>query len=232
VKLIAKENNTNEKPFNYKKSLRKEKKMKKIIGLTVAALMVMGLVGGGTWAYFSDPETSPNNVLSAGTLDLRINGADDPVNILTVSSAQPGETGGNSTTLLNYGSATGNLTIEVGSVTNTESTGDSEFEADGDPGELGGAALMAIYLDITPGGGFDGSDIGLNNAGNTYSPGTLDYQTIDSYNGVTWPNVDSMIASESYAIYIMWQIPYGTSADNTFQGDSVSVNMTFTLRSP
>ena len=30
--------------------------MKKILGLTVAALMVMGLIGGGTWAYFTDPE--------------------------------------------------------------------------------------------------------------------------------------------------------------------------------
>ena len=44
--------------------------MKKILGLAVAALLVMGLVGGGTWAYFSDTETSAGNVLTAGTLDL------------------------------------------------------------------------------------------------------------------------------------------------------------------
>ena len=35
--------------------------MKKILGLAVAALLVMGLVGGGTWAYFSDTETSTGN---------------------------------------------------------------------------------------------------------------------------------------------------------------------------
>jgi predicted ribosomally synthesized peptide with SipW-like signal peptide len=29
--------------------------MKKILGLSVAAMMIMALVGGGTWAYFSDP---------------------------------------------------------------------------------------------------------------------------------------------------------------------------------
>ena len=44
--------------------------MKKIIGLTVAALLVMGLIGGGTWAYFTDTETSSGNVLVSGTLDL------------------------------------------------------------------------------------------------------------------------------------------------------------------
>ena len=31
--------------------------MKKILGLTVAAILVMALVGGGTWAYFRDVET-------------------------------------------------------------------------------------------------------------------------------------------------------------------------------
>ena len=44
--------------------------MKKILGLTIAALLVMALVGGGTWAYFSDVETSTGNILTAGTLDL------------------------------------------------------------------------------------------------------------------------------------------------------------------
>jgi spore coat-associated protein N len=49
--------------------------MKKIIGLGIVALLVIGLVGGGTWAYFSDYETSTGNSLVAGTLDLGLNGA-------------------------------------------------------------------------------------------------------------------------------------------------------------
>ncbi|MBM2824431.1 MAG: hypothetical protein HW402_95 [Dehalococcoidales bacterium] len=44
--------------------------MKKILGLGVVALLVMGLVGGGTWAYFNDVETSSGNILTAGTLNL------------------------------------------------------------------------------------------------------------------------------------------------------------------
>jgi len=34
------------------------------------ALLLMGLVGGGTWAYFSDTESASGNELVAGTLDL------------------------------------------------------------------------------------------------------------------------------------------------------------------
>ncbi|MCH8864806.1 MAG: hypothetical protein IIB13_05540, partial [Chloroflexi bacterium] len=47
--------------------------MKKILGLTVAALLVMGLVGGGTWAYFSDTETGTGSI-TAGTLDITQSG--------------------------------------------------------------------------------------------------------------------------------------------------------------
>jgi len=100
--------------------------MKKILGLTVAALLVMALVGGGTWAYFSDVETSSANILSAGTLDLNIDGDNVNVNMLTLSDIKPGDTDGGSpgtVELKNVGSITGDLTIATGASTETESTG-------------------------------------------------------------------------------------------------------------
>jgi len=211
--------------------------MKKILGLTVAALLVMGLVGGGTWAFFSDPETSPANILTAGTLDLTIGGGNDPVNILTVTAANPGTSGSNSTTLSNVGSIDGELDIAISSITNTESTGSTEFESDsinGTYGELGAVAEIAIYIDINQNASFDGSDIGLKFDGTTYAQPTLDYATVNSYTGATWNNVytGNMTATASDDFYIFWQVPFGASADNTFQGDSVSANMTFTLGQP
>ena len=44
--------------------------MKKILGLVIASILLIGMGSIGTWAYFSDTETSAGNVLTAGTLDM------------------------------------------------------------------------------------------------------------------------------------------------------------------
>jgi spore coat-associated protein N len=48
--------------------------VKKILGLTIAIVLIIGLVAGGTWAYFSDTETSSGNTFTAGTIDIAVNG--------------------------------------------------------------------------------------------------------------------------------------------------------------
>lgn len=99
--------------------------MKKILGLAVAAMLVMAMVGTGTWAFFSDSETSTGNILSAGTMDLTINNANANVVMFTLSDMVPGDTIEGSPvtiTLKNIGSITGDLTL-VTTSTNTESTG-------------------------------------------------------------------------------------------------------------
>jgi len=48
--------------------------LKKIIGLTIAILAIIGLVVGGTLAYFTDTETSTDNTFTAGTIDIDVNG--------------------------------------------------------------------------------------------------------------------------------------------------------------
>ena len=66
--------------------------MKKILGLTVAVLLSIGMVGIGTWAYFSDVETSTGNVLTAGTLDLKTNDVDGVSQTLLATNMEPGDT--------------------------------------------------------------------------------------------------------------------------------------------
>ncbi|MFC1860572.1 TasA family protein [Chloroflexota bacterium] len=100
--------------------------MKKIVGLAITALLVMGLVGGGTWAYFSDVEVSTGNVLSAGTLDLTVNGGNSDVVMLTLNDKIPGDNDGGSPgylTLKNIGSAAGDLTFKITAISDDESTG-------------------------------------------------------------------------------------------------------------
>ncbi|SCA98345.1 Spore coat-associated protein camelysin [Bacillus mycoides] len=62
--------------------------LKKKLGMGIAsAVLGAALVGGGTFAYFSDKEVS-NNTFAAGTLDLAAN----PSTVVDVSNLKPGDT--------------------------------------------------------------------------------------------------------------------------------------------
>lgn len=62
--------------------------LKKKLGMGIAsAVLGAALVGGGTFAFFSDKELS-NNTFAAGTLDLAIN----PTTVVNVSNLKPGDT--------------------------------------------------------------------------------------------------------------------------------------------
>ncbi|MDQ0273778.1 CalY family protein [Cytobacillus purgationiresistens] len=61
--------------------------IKKRLGMGVASAMLgAALVGGGTYAYFSDTEVTANT-FAAGTLDLSIN----PTSIINVNNIKPGD---------------------------------------------------------------------------------------------------------------------------------------------
>ncbi|TFD97086.1 CalY family protein [Jeotgalibacillus sp. R-1-5s-1] len=74
--------------------------LKQKLGLGVAsAAMGLALIGGGTYAYFSDTEVS-NNVFAAGSLDLAMN----PTTIVNVDNLKPGDTMLREFDLMNNGS--------------------------------------------------------------------------------------------------------------------------------
>ena len=200
--------------------------MKKILGLTVAALLVMGMVGGGTWAYFSDTETSVNNSLTAGTLDLNIDGDNVAVTTFSEDAVEPGETGSGSSILANVGSMDGELDIAFSAITNTDGT-PVEFGAGS--GELGGVAEIAVYIDVDQSDTFSDGDIGLDAAIDTtylFAAG-LQWNTIDSYGSITWNAVETMVTTAADNFRVEWRVP--DTADNTIQGDIVSFDVTFTL---
>ncbi|WP_100012706.1 TasA family protein [Lentibacillus sediminis] len=61
--------------------------IKKQLGMGVlTAGLGLSLIGGGTFAYFSDSETS-NNTFAAGTLDLAV----EPTEVIDVENISPGE---------------------------------------------------------------------------------------------------------------------------------------------
>ena len=200
--------------------------MKKILGLAVAALLIIGMVGGGTWAYFSDTESSTNNSLTAGTLDLNIDGDNIAVTTFSESAVAPGDIGNGISTLANVGSMDGELDIQFSAINNTPGAGGGEYE--GGSGELGANAEIAVLVDVDQSTQWSSGDIGLKADGTTYSfPTALDYATIDSYGSVSWDAVETMATSAADGFKIEWRVP--TSAGNDIQGDSVSFDVTFTL---
>jgi len=199
--------------------------LKKIIGLLSAVALVMAMVGGGTWAYFADTETSADNSLASGTLDLTIDGGNVVVTTFSESTVGAGDSGSGSSVLANVGSLGGCLSLEFSAITNTG--GVSGEYSDGS-GDLGAVAELAVYLDVDQNSVFDNSDIGLKHDGNTYSPpATLDYATINSYDSDAWADVMSLAAGAGADFVALWQVP--ATAGNEIQGDSVSFDVTFIL---
>jgi spore coat-associated protein N len=202
--------------------------MKKIVGLSLAALLIIGIIGGATFAYFSDTESSTGNTLTAGTLDLKIDGGDIAVTTFNVSGVAPGDSGSGSSILTNAGSIAGELDITTSAITNTGAASGSTEYGD-DSGDLGASAEIAMYLDIDQSGTWNTGDIGLMSDGTTYAfPTALDYDIINNYGSETWNEVvTTMAASASDNIVVNWQVP--TGAGNSIQGDSVSFDITFIL---
>ncbi|WP_373893694.1 TasA family protein [Virgibacillus sp. CBA3643] len=61
--------------------------IKKQLGVGVmSAALGLSLIGGGTFAYFSDSEAT-NNTFAAGTLDLAV----EPTEVINVENIQPGD---------------------------------------------------------------------------------------------------------------------------------------------
>jgi len=207
--------------------------MKKILGLSIAAMLIMATVGLGTWAYFSDTETSTTNAIMAGTIDLTLDGGNNNVNILTgLNNKAPGDNGQLYTVLKNLGSLTGELDIASGVVTNTGGAGGKEYE-DG-VGNLGAVAEIALWIDVDENMSWSSGDIGLKSDGTTYTnPAALDYAVVNNYSSRNWggtSGIEQMLTNAQDNFYISWRIP--TSAGNNIQGDSFTFGLTFTLEQP
>jgi predicted ribosomally synthesized peptide with SipW-like signal peptide len=282
--------------------------MKKILSLTIVALMVIGLVAGGTWAFFSDTETSTGNQFAAGTLDLTIDGGNTDSLIFAIDADEgyPGMTAVSEyAAMKNIGSVTGKLGIEVLNVLNLESTGLTEYENDatGDQnvrgtatsgstttvvdseaswtpdayigktvfiagkgsavitdndatsltvgtefsgavaaddiytiqvgvGELGAKVEVRIWVDVDGGGDFDdGVDYYLITGGTTSTSAAGFATAWDSLADLVddYAEIVNMAENDEFRVYIDWKIPFGESADNSFQGDSVLFDLEFTL---
>jgi spore coat-associated protein N len=214
--------------------------MKKIIGLSIAAFLIIALVSGGTWAFFSDTETSSGNVFTAGTLNLKLSDSDQTdVDGVTASfggsNLKPGDTVGPSTiTLKNAGTLTANHTDIKFQNAVTDNPGyDAAMVADLGPNIVDMSTVMVVsalsyggnsLLTQTVPGTFDNSYIeAADNAGN--NDGVI---TLNELNNVIIQSLVAPAANDGTSVFsITVTIP--TSVGNGIQGDVVNVTVTFGL---
>jgi len=203
--------------------------MKKILGLSVAALLVIAMVGGGTWAFFQDTENVGGNSITAGTLDLVADGAAGLFSA-DVTDAYPGLIGSAKVTLSNSGNLDGNLSIQDTAITNTGSVGLTEF-VDGS-GDLGAAGYMALYVDYDQVNGWSSGDKGLKSDGTTYTFAADVTGTADS--GSTTTLVDDALTDADDAFNgMLLTITGGTASGETrIISDFDAANDTITVLSP
>ena len=202
--------------------------MKKIIPLVASMMLILvvGIFAGSiTMAYFNDTETSYGNTLTAGTLDLQVDGQDDPhVANFDLVDLKPGDGAGNLKpaggpglhwTVKNVGSIPGVLTVTIMNVVNKEN-GQNEPEAlvDSTVGELEGELGSKIRIQVWRGGIW-----------------TYEEATLNQINGkAIVPGYGSPVILGSgvqTTIEISWCV--FDTAGNEIQSDSVSFDVVFQL---
>lgn len=139
--------------------------MKKIILSVFTILLVSALTFGATQALFSDEETSTGNTFTAGSLDLTVNGINDPLGVVfSADQLVPGETlNAGTAEIKNNGSIPGKLTLMLTNVNSNENgllepeTADGDvdgqeidptgYDANSGDGELWDMLSLTIYVD-------------------------------------------------------------------------------------
>ena len=109
--------------------------MKKVIIGLLLICVVAGLVAVGTWAAFRDVETSTDNLFTAGSMDLKVDGEDDPISAYfdTIECVKPGDSGEVTIELTNVGCVDGMLDLMI---TITESDENIAVEPELNVGDL------------------------------------------------------------------------------------------------
>jgi spore coat-associated protein N len=192
--------------------------MKKILGLTIAAVLVMGLVGGGTWAYFSDTETIGDNEFLAGTLDLGLDTTadQDPTGSITgtfsTTAFAPGDTKSATIYVNNEGSI---------AMTSLNMTFSNTSVIDGTPGSV----------DAGPGGATDDllqmitlTDLKFGTVGSPDDVADLDDKNITELSS-SWVDLGALSANTEYQLDI--EFTFSTTATNGCQGDSANITISF-----
>jgi len=178
------------------------------MGIMSAALGII-LIGGGTYAYFSDSETS-SNTFAAGTLDLAM----DPTEVIDIDNLKPGDSMIRDFELHNNG------TLDMSKV--TLETDYNVIDANGDNSEDFGEHIQVAFL------------YNMNNFDEVIYETTLAELKEMSPEAISknifYPELgdEGLPAGEYHDLVVKFQFVDNGADQNQFQGDGLELEWTFT----
>ncbi|NHN61155.1 MULTISPECIES: TasA family protein [Halorussus] len=212
---------------------------RRLLGGLVAIGGAGAASGAGTFAYFSDTESSTGNTIDAGTLDLTVSdsGADfsDGVSgTWTISNAKPGDSVLGDLTLRNEGSLSSDH-VEISFAVDESEAGGSTGanEADTMPSSAEGMAEQFEVTVFT----YNGTNV-LQNLSDANGNGIVDIGDVVSGNDGALDDLTSLPsdsqATESMMLEFRWahdsEFDNSVSGtNNDYQGDEFDLTVTFAL---
>jgi len=229
--------------------------VKKILILTITTVFIIGMVGTGTWAYFSDVETSTGNTFTAGTLNLTVDvtgggsvsgtvtpGGDGVNEYITLSGVKPGDSGTITWTCTNTGSIAGTLTVastvtsDENSLTEPETSASPADTGDDDDGsDLDGELDDYVGVTLTRNGVY------------ILGTGAGAYVPLSGLEAILDAESQSVAASGTVTYVLSWSIDSDVETtgddgvfdtddtneddvdDSILQSDDATIDITFTL---
>jgi predicted ribosomally synthesized peptide with SipW-like signal peptide len=195
--------------------------LKSVLMSLVVVGVVGGMVGGGLFAAFSDTETSEGNVFTAGVMDLKVNGMDDPLPPVFYDSQclKPGDQVVAEVMLENVGCVDGWADFHLYIMEDADN-GIEEPEA-GAPGEDGtedgelceNTAVTLIY---------DGNPVDISHL-DANGDGSVSLEELDCNDLILGPLPAGWVAF----LVIIVEVPM--SVGNCIMGDSETVAIEFSL---
>ncbi len=195
---------------------------RRVLGGIVTLGGAAAAAGAGTFAYFSDSESSTDNEVVAGTMDLN-----DPTNgQISVSNIAPGETvpsGGGTTTI--------SATYDASSTLDAEGDFSSSLSEPSEPSEPStstnqSASDFASQLTVTT--------AELTRNGSVETDLTTSPQSVSTAADLGGLSVDDGFGTiaPGDTIGLRLGLTFDSGAGNAYQADGVSIDATFTAEQP
>lgn len=198
-------------------SKKVELSKRRVLGVLVVVGLASAAVGVGTFAVFSDTETSTDNTVNAGTLSL----ASPSDGVIEASDAVPTDEFSGTVNTTYSGSVNGEIDVNFTIAEPSSENSENDAAVDNDLS----AAAFAQELEVTNASVTVGSTTENLYTGNLDSNGNNYTDLEDLANAGTFDNVTSGMAADGDPVSVNLEMTFRQDAGNDAQADGVNTTV-------